>query len=111
MNQPLTVVAQAVADKFKETEITNSVEAPIEIIVVGVNHSGKSHITALIEDALMTAGFTSVTVTDPETTARQRDDMLNSLALSVQPNQSDFLGKAIAIHDATVFTKRPEVAG
>lgn len=53
---------------------------PIEIMVVGATHTGKTLVSSIIEKALRDAGFGSVSVKNAEETTTAREEMVVNLA-------------------------------
>lgn len=92
-------------ETFSQERPENQLKAPIEIIVAGATHTGKSLITAIIEKALQDAGYTGVVLIDSEESPELRADMVAKAKLFKSfpgVETMGMLGKPITLRQANM---------
>lgn len=97
------------ANESFEHRPEDMLRAPIEIIVAGATHTGKSLISAIIEKALIDAGFTGVVLVDSEESPTQREQMAIRARTNLFPDEEtlrplskSLLSKPITLRQANM---------
>ncbi len=86
---------------------TTRLAAPIEIIVAGHSHGGKTLIRTIIQKALMEAGFTNINLVDSEETPGVVAELMEKLDNKTlfdpgTKGTDEFLGKSVTIREVNV---------
>lgn len=106
MQTNLYAAADAVNETFCNGKPKDILMSPIEIIVAGAAHTGKTVVAAIIEKALIDAGFTAVVAIDSESYPVQRRE-LAIYANTVGTGEDSFKNKPITIREPNMLFTDP----